>query len=495
MSIELRNTSKDSVPQSYEDWVQQREGYLPFIDCEEEPQIDKSLLYEKEIKSCIEIDDKGKPHFIDGRFADLYRKYNNVIYSNGVFYTPNGMLRPGVIRQEIHNSILGLFPTNIAQNTTKVLNALQDNAYEEDFDWTNKMVIPFANGDMTVKKKGNWNFKLNSLQPVPYRLPVNFIPLSSPRKTPNFTKWLNDLFYPQDIITLQEYLGYCFLPTTRAQKALLLIGEGGVGKSVISNVLQALFGSSVTAPDSTVEFLKERFKLAELENQLVFYEDDLDDTTLQDAGKFKKLVTNQSAITAERKGRDPFKFIPYCRFVICGNHMLETDNDKSDGFYRRLLPLMIKPKDPNRKDIMGFEIMVESEAEGIVQWALEGLKRLIENDWIFSVSNRTESYMQQYRELTDHMPLFIQDCFTFSNDGTVTNEELKNVYLNWCSQNGVRRMSFKEIKSWMLNNAEKYHLIVTGNASIIRNGKRYRGYKGASVSEQWQGSGSLFVIK
>ena len=31
---------------------------------------------------------------------------------------------------------------------------------------------------------------------------------------------------PGDIPTLQEYLGYCLLPTTKAQKMLLLIGKG-----------------------------------------------------------------------------------------------------------------------------------------------------------------------------------------------------------------------------------------------------------------------------
>ncbi len=40
-------------------------------------------------------------------------------------------------------------------------------------------------------------------------------------------RFLSELLYPEDIPTLQEYLGYCLLPTTRGQKMLMLIGKGG----------------------------------------------------------------------------------------------------------------------------------------------------------------------------------------------------------------------------------------------------------------------------
>ena len=36
---------------------------------------------------------------------------------------------------------------------------------------------------------------------------------------------------PEDIPTLQEFLGYCLLPTTKGQKMLMLIGKGGEGKA------------------------------------------------------------------------------------------------------------------------------------------------------------------------------------------------------------------------------------------------------------------------
>lgn len=40
-------------------------------------------------------------------------------------------------------------------------------------------------------------------------------------------KFLEQLVHPEDIPTIQEYMGYCFIPTTKAQVMLMLIGNGG----------------------------------------------------------------------------------------------------------------------------------------------------------------------------------------------------------------------------------------------------------------------------
>lgn len=41
---------------------------------------------------------------------------------------------------------------------------------------------------------------------------------------------------------MQEYLGYCLIPSTKGQKMLMLIGKGGEGKSRIGVVMNTIFG-------------------------------------------------------------------------------------------------------------------------------------------------------------------------------------------------------------------------------------------------------------
>ena len=54
--------------------------------------------------------------------------------------------------------------------------------------------------------------------------------------------FLSELLEPEDIPALQEYLGYCLIPSTKGQKMLMLIGKGGEGKSRIGVVMNAIFG-------------------------------------------------------------------------------------------------------------------------------------------------------------------------------------------------------------------------------------------------------------
>jgi phage/plasmid-associated DNA primase len=43
---------------------------------------------------------------------------------------------------------------------------------------------------------------------------------------------LSQLLEPEDILTLQEFIGYCFIPSTKGQKMLMLTGKGGKAMDV-----------------------------------------------------------------------------------------------------------------------------------------------------------------------------------------------------------------------------------------------------------------------
>ena len=79
------------------------------------------------------------------------------------------------------------------------------------------------------------------------RLNINYDPeIWEHRYYPeHFQTFLLQLLDLEDILTLQEYLGYCLIPSTRAQTALFIIGNGGEGKSRIGVAMNAIFGSAM----------------------------------------------------------------------------------------------------------------------------------------------------------------------------------------------------------------------------------------------------------
>lgn len=104
------------------------------------------------------------------------------------------------------------------------------------------------------------------------RLPVRYDP-----EAPFPAKWLaflNDLLIPEDILTLQEFMGYCLIPSTKAQKMLMLVGKGGEGKSRVGIVLSALLGTNMYN-GSIAKVETNPFVRADLEYGLPLVDDDM----------------------------------------------------------------------------------------------------------------------------------------------------------------------------------------------------------------------------
>lgn len=144
------------------------------------------------------------------------------------------------------------------------------------------------------------------------RLPIAYVP-----EAPAPTRWLqflNELLYEEDIPALQEYIGYCLLPVTKAQKMLLMVGKGGEGKSRIGLILRELFGSSMyTGSLQKVE--TNRFARADLEYKLLLVDDDMKTEALPQTNNIKTLVTLEDKIDIERKGQQSVQGTLYVRFA------------------------------------------------------------------------------------------------------------------------------------------------------------------------------------
>ena len=436
------------------------------------------------------VETKRGKHINENVFARAFRDVNNLRYNNGLFYTRNGKRTEEILSREIWESIadeeIGI-TQNVAQIVTRLMNAVKLASTVPALK-TDEDVIPFANGDFHLR---GWEFHLGEFSPTAYRLPVPLMP--SLRDTPYFMKWLRDLFYEDDIKLIQEYLGYCLVCTTKAQKALFLVGEGGAGKSGIGVILQALLGDAEINIANTQEFLQDKFRLAELEHKLVIYDDDLDSSALTDTGLYKKLITNTLNITADRKYGQPFKFRPEAKLVACCNQMLSSARDTTEGFYRRLLPVIIKPIAPDFRPDPRFYDHLAEEASGIAQWSLMGLCRLVENNWILSESDRTKAYLAQKRSIENPMGDFMASVFEFGDQFPgVTTADILRVYEVWCRRNRVTAWKDRTVQQWLSDNSEKYG--IAPSSHITDGDRQVRGYKNLSIKMEWSERGKISLI-
>ena len=296
------------------------------------------------------------------------------------------------------------------------------------------------------------------------QLSVSYDPESD---CPKFKKFLAESMDGdmEQVALLQEMLGYFLIPINSAQKCFLIVGAAGAGKSVLLRVLNELLLGKENVSNVSWQALNERFKTAELFGKLANIFADLPTKNIEDNGIFKALV-GEDFLTVEKKNRNPFSFQSTARLLFSCNNIPKNYGDRSEGFYRRLIIVRFNHTVPKAKRDPNLLEKFRSEADGIFMFALEGLRRLMNNNYQFSETAVNERELQQYREESDSVLSFVKECCELGDGKEVGSTELFNRYKVYCEESGLKPFSHKV---FITNLITSYPNITKG---IDRTGKR-----------------------
>ena len=314
------------------------------------------------------------------------------------------------------------------------------------------------------------------------RLPIDYsVDASTPVRWLSF---LTELLHEEDIPLLQEFLGYCMTATTRAQAMLLILGNGGEGKSRISAVMQTVFGCNANV-GSISQLENDKFYPAELEGKLLFMDDDMKMEALGSSNNIKAIVTCDGKMTLERKGKQAYQGVMYARLFGLGNGSLKALHDKSHGFYRRQIIIRTKDKPPQRKDDPFLKEKLDAEIPGIVQWCIEGLTRLVENEYRFSVSERSAQLKKELMDEDNNIRPFLGSTgyIQLILGAQSTTKRLYEAYGKWCFDNAEKPMAESTFSKYLHQNAAA--IGIRANPNVKMNFHRYaRGFDGIKVMDE-----------
>jgi putative DNA primase/helicase len=238
------------------------------------------------------------------------------------------------------------------------------------------------------------------------------LPVSYRRKAtcPKIMKFLDEVLYPEDVIVIQELFGYVLWKGYPSAKAFMLIGEGSNGKSTLINLIKALLGNQNTSARGLQELEIDRFAKADFHSKLANLYADLPDVALKSTGIFK-MLTGGDLISAQRKFQNPFNFVNYAKLIFSANKVPEVHDD-TEAFFRRWILITFPDKfegEKANKNLLS-ELTTEQELSGLLNWAIEGLKRLQSNGWNFSNSRSTEEIREEYIRKSSPVDAFFFDC-------------------------------------------------------------------------------------
>lgn len=182
----------------------------------------------------------------------------------------------------------------------------------------------------------------------------------------------------EDLECLQEYIGFTLYPEYRYDKFMVIHGEGGHNrKSKTFSLITKLLGGPVNVSSSSLQSLaKDKFECSMLYGKKANICSDISSEKIDLTGEIKRLM-GFDPITAQRKHERQFQFINSAKLIFSCN-LLPEINDNTDAWWNKIILLNFsKDFSHDSPDLMD-SLYTKDEMEGFLNFAIQGLKRLIE---------------------------------------------------------------------------------------------------------------------
>ena len=399
----------------------------------------------------------------------------NLIYNyNSQFWTYNGVYWQTVSREYIGKFViqnLDLLRTKmtikqseneLVTNAVNLIARLKATADDPlDLKCKPKPIINCLNGELWLNSKGEYKFKKHKAES--HLINVSNVKFNPKATCPKYEAALRETFKKlpdcEDVMRhFYEIIGYILHPEKRPAQFFLFRGHGSDGKTTQMKIISALLGDAVL-PESIERFNTGNFAdshaTSSLVGKLLVYDDDLDKNFTLPDGTMKKLAED-GLITANPKGAQPFTFTKICTVVMCCNGVPKT-KDVSRGFRRRALVVPFTRgfgyDDGDNDSTVNLNIadeIIETELPGILNKALEGLKRLKQRGY-FKEPISCQDAKNIWLDSANPVAGFIRDCVEITKQYTNNKVSLNDLYLaycNYCSEQNYNRViaknSFRE---------------------------------------------------
>jgi putative DNA primase/helicase len=238
----------------------------------------------------------------------------------------------------------------------------------------------------------------------------------------------------EDAQKLQEFVGYTLwrwdIPF---HKALFMVGPTASGKSTFLDTVRAMLGDDCTTSLTPQQMTTERFGGAELYQSWANIRNDIPSTLIENTGQFKEIVAGDP-IKAERKFKDPFFFRPTTKHMFSANELPSTDTD-DEAFFRRILLVAFPSTVPKGERDPRLTDKLETELPGILNWALDGLQRLMQQGRFTGdrLPGMTAETWQKWGSSVERFAkLAVED-----GDEAIAKSELYQIYVRFCEDEAI----------------------------------------------------------
>lgn len=311
-----------------------------------------------------------------------------------------------------------------------------------------KNLINFQNGVWDIEKQELIPHDSKYLQTIQIPHPVGEYKPFKETRLYNFFKKTN--LPKEDVKMLLKYMAYCLTLDYGLKTFMILCGQSNTGKSVLIRFFETLIGK-VNVSSLSMHELNMRFYPAQLYNRLLNSCADNSSLPLSSIENLKK-ITGGDQIMHEKKGKEPFFFVPFCKLIFSFNQLPLQLEEKSNAFYKRMRILFM-----NTELFLDNEYVNDLCSEEGVTEIIPYLLHLLPVREIPRTS-MSDKYVEALRQDSDSIHAFITKCCQTGNDFSIDKNTLYEAYCRFCIDTGrenhkkhsfmrnIRTQGFKEIR-------------------------------------------------
>lgn len=264
----------------------------------------------------------------------------------------------------------------------------------------------------------------------------------APYHCPNFLKFIWSVFEDDKLIkNIQEQYGYTLAyGINKAEHLFIWDGGGRNGKSINQRVVELINGVE-NCGSATLTQICSRFGPAMIYNKVVNFCAE-NDNVVYESG-FIKTVTGQDRVFLDRKYESGLEAKIVAKMFIVTNAIYF--NDRSRGLAERIIALPFdftfvdspKSNSKERKKDVDILAKIEPEIPQITLWALEGLQRLMKNNWQFTRSPKAEALKRKILQDSNPVLLFYDHCCKHAPGQVTKMSDAYALFREYADQNDV----------------------------------------------------------
>jgi putative DNA primase/helicase len=283
------------------------------------------------------------------------------------------------------------------------------------------------------------------------QVPIDF---DENARCPLWFKFLNEIMDgdQEQISLLQQIAGYCLTNETKYQKGFIFLGhQGGNGKGVFTRTISKIIGRE-NVSNLKLTTLTKQFGLASIINKRLNVVDEISGNYFE-SDVIKGLISGDPLEAEVKFKAETINFIPITKILFTINELPKI-NDTSEALYRRIIIVMFDKVFQAAPD-NDLDEKLEAEKAGILNWMIDGLKKLRENGK-FVVYEKNLKAIHGFKEKNSPLVEFVTTFYepVGANDKNKYKTEMReiyNAYKNFCIDNGYKSKSMSNFSHELFN--------------------------------------------